>query len=59
MNTATTQEWQHDLTTSERGVLREVALSLRGPRYDSVVLAVHEGRIVELNKTERIRNSSA
>jgi hypothetical protein len=29
MNTATTQEWQHDLTTSERELLREVALSLR------------------------------
>jgi hypothetical protein len=59
MSTATTQVWQHDLTTSERELLREVALPLRGLRYGSVLLPVHEGRIVELNKTERIRKSSA
>ena len=59
MSTATTQEWQHDLTTSERELLRKVALPLCGLRYGSVLLPVHEGRIVELNKTERIRNSSA
>jgi hypothetical protein len=40
-------------------LLREVALALRGIRYGSVVLTVHDGRIVELNKTERIRKSSA
>jgi hypothetical protein len=31
MSPATTQEWQHDSTTSERELLREVALALRGP----------------------------
>jgi hypothetical protein len=59
MSTATTQAWQPDLTTSERDLLREVALALRGLRDGSVVLTVHDGRIVELNKTERIRKSSA
>jgi hypothetical protein len=47
MSTATAQEWQHDLTTSERELQREVALTLRGLRYGLVVLTVHDGRIVE------------
>jgi hypothetical protein len=57
MSAATTQDWQHELSTTERELLREVALALRGIRYGSVVLTVHDGRIVELNKTERIRKS--
>jgi len=59
MSAATTQDWQHDLSASERELLREVALALRGIRYGSVVLTVHDGRIVELNRTERIRKNSA
>jgi hypothetical protein len=58
MSTITTQDWERDLSTSERELLREVALALRSIRYGSVVLTVHDGRIVELNKTERIRKSS-
>jgi len=58
MSTVTTQDWERDLSTSERELLREVALALRSIRYGSVVLTVHDGRIVELNKTERIRKSS-
>jgi len=58
MSTAHAQDWQHDLSTSERELLREVALALRSIRYGSVVLTVHDGRIVELNKTERIRKAS-
>jgi hypothetical protein len=57
-STASATNWQHDLSASERELLREVALALRGIRYGSVVLTVHDGRIVELNKTERIRKSS-
>ncbi|HTW22524.1 MAG TPA: YezD family protein [Candidatus Baltobacteraceae bacterium] len=56
---AVTQDWQQGLSASERELLREVALALRGIRYGSVVLTVHDGRIVELNKTERIRRSPA
>jgi hypothetical protein len=59
MSTAPTQDWQRELSVSERELLREVALALRGIRYGSVVLTVHEGRIVELNKTERIRKGPA
>lgn len=59
MGAVTTQDWQQDLSTSERELLREVALALRNIRYGSVTLTVHDGRIVELNKTERIRKNSA
>jgi hypothetical protein len=59
MSTAASQDWQQDLSASERELLREVAFALRGIRYGSVVLTVHDGRIVELNKTERIRKNSA
>jgi len=55
MSTATLPDWEQGLSTSERDLLREVVLALRSIRYGSVVLTVHEGRIVELNKTERIR----
>ena len=55
MSTVTTQDWQQDLSTPERELLREVALALRSIRYGSVTLMVHDGRIVELNKTERVR----
>lgn len=55
MSTVTTQDWQQDFSTSERELLREVALALRSIRYGSVTLTVHDGRIVELNKTERVR----
>jgi hypothetical protein len=50
-------DWPKDLTAGETELLREVALALRTIRYGSVVLTVHDGRIVELNKTERIRKN--
>jgi hypothetical protein len=58
MSTASTTNWQQDLSASERELLREVASALRGVRYGSVELTVHDRRIVELNKTERIRKSA-
>jgi hypothetical protein len=59
MSAVTTTDWEQGLSTAERELLREVALALRSIRYGSVVLTVHDGRIVELNKTERIRKTSA
>ncbi len=47
MSTVTTQDWERDLSTNERELLREVALALRSVRFGSVVLTVHEGEIVE------------
>jgi len=58
MSTVTTQDWTQDLSASERELLREVALALRSIRYGSITLTVHDGRIVELNKTERVRKGS-
>jgi hypothetical protein len=58
MSTATTEEWEKDFSASERELLREIAIALRAIRYGSVVLTIHDGRIVELNKTERIRKAS-
>jgi hypothetical protein len=57
MNITNITAWQKDLTAGEAELLREVALALRTIRYGSVVLTVHDGRIVELNKTERIRKN--
>jgi hypothetical protein len=45
MNTAGPTDCQQDLSASERELLREAALALRGIRYGSVVLTVHDGRI--------------
>lgn len=59
VNAAISVDWQSELSPSERELLREVALALRNIRYGSVVLTIHEGRVVELNKTERIRKNSA
>jgi len=58
MSTVTTQDWTQDLSASERELLREVALALRSIRYGSITLTVHDGRIVDLNKTERVRKGS-
>jgi hypothetical protein len=57
MSVTRNTDWQKGLTASEAELLHEVALALRTIRYGSVVLTVHDGRIVELNKTERIRKT--
>jgi hypothetical protein len=57
MSVTSVTDWQKGLTAGEVELLQEVALALRTIRYGSVVLTVHDGRIVELNKTERIRKN--
>jgi hypothetical protein len=57
MSVTSIADWQKGLTAGEAELLHEVALALRTIRYGSVVLTVHDGRIVELNKTERIRKN--
>ncbi|HXW62478.1 MAG TPA: YezD family protein [Candidatus Acidoferrales bacterium] len=59
MSIGTLPDWEKELSAGERDLLREVVLALRSIRYGSLVLTVHDGRIVELNKTERIRKSWA
>jgi hypothetical protein len=57
-SSAAVTNWQQEFLPTERVRLREVAVALRSIRYGSVVLTVRDGRIVEINKTERIRKSS-
>jgi hypothetical protein len=59
MSVVSAQSWDRELSVSERELLQEVVLALRTIRYGSVVLTVHDGRIVEINKTEKIRKSFA
>ena len=47
------------LSTGERELVRELLYALRTIRYGSIVLTLHEGRIVELHKTERIRRNGS
>jgi hypothetical protein len=41
----------------ERELIHEVIRALRQIRYGSIVLTVHEGQVVEINKSIRIRKS--
>jgi len=43
------------ISDDERGLLREVIRALRSLRYGSVNLTVHDGRLVEIQKIEKIR----
>ena len=43
------------LNDSERNLCAEVLAALRDIRYGSVQLLVHEGRVVEIQRVERIR----
>ena len=45
------------LQSNEKELLRELVQALRTIRYGSIVLIIHEGRVVEVNKTVRIRTS--
>lgn len=53
------EERDVDFSQSERELLKDVAAAVKGIRYGSVVLTIHDGRIVEVSKTERIRRNSA
>src|SRR5579862_8609895 len=46
------------LLPNEKELLREFIHGLRTIRYGSIVLTVHEGRLVEINKTVRIRRNN-
>jgi hypothetical protein len=57
MSVSSAHESEPELSASERELLRALALAVRGIRYGSVLLTIHEGRIVELSKTERLRKN--
>jgi hypothetical protein len=44
-----------NLSQSEAELLKELVRSLRTLRYGSVNLTVHDGRLVEIQKIEKIR----
>jgi hypothetical protein len=46
------------LLESESELLRELVYALRTIRYGSIVLTVHDGKLVEINKSIRIRKGS-
>jgi hypothetical protein len=58
MTIAAIPDLREELSTSERELLSELLQALRTIRYGSVVLTVHDGRIVEIQKTERIRRNA-
>lgn len=43
------------LSPSEQALLVEILHAVRTIRYGSMSLTFHEGRVVEINKTKRIR----
>jgi hypothetical protein len=42
----------------ERELIRQALDALRTIRYGSILLTVHDGQLVEINKSVRIRKSS-
>jgi hypothetical protein len=44
-----------ELSREERELFQELIHALRTIRYGSIALTVHDGRLVEIHKTERIR----
>ena len=55
MNTSLAESVEAGFSEQEQPVLRELLRTLRGIRYGSVVLTVHDGRVVEIHRTEKIR----
>jgi len=58
MSSTDTQNWSLEFSESERDLLKELTVAILGIRYGSVVLTIHDGRLVEVSKTERIRRNS-
>jgi hypothetical protein len=57
LNGKTTGELEKALSSNESQILREIAEGIRAIRYGSIVLVVHDGRLVEVTKTVRLRTS--
>ena len=55
MDNAEIPDGEFELSPREREFLKEVVRSIRGIRYGTVVLTIHDGLLVEISKTERIR----
>ena len=55
MGVSSVNDSERELSVSERELLKELTLAVRAIRYGSVVLTIHDGRIIEMSKTERVR----
>ena len=55
MAVLTLDKLESDLSRTELELLRELVRALRGVRYGSVSLTVHDGQLVEIQKIEKIR----
>jgi len=48
-------EFEKELSREEQELLHEIFRALRLIRYGSVVVTVHDGHVVEIQKIERVR----
>jgi hypothetical protein len=46
---------QEEHAGEEQQILREISAALKSIRFGSIVLTIHEGRLVEITKTVRSR----
>lgn len=51
------QDFREAASAGERELLRELVRAMRAIRYGSITLTLHDGRIVEIQKTERVRRN--
>jgi hypothetical protein len=59
LNGRTTEDLEKTLSSKESQILRELVQGIRALRYGSILLVVHDGRLVEVTKTVRLRTSRA
>lgn len=55
MTITSTDTLEPSLSDAERELLRQLINALRSLQYGSVILTVHDGQLVEIQKTEKIR----
>jgi hypothetical protein len=53
------RELERELSLTEQELLQEILRSLRVIGYGSVVITVHDGHVVEIQRTERIRKGAS
>ncbi len=58
MSGSENKDLEKGLAASEIELLRDLIRALRTLRYGSVNLTVHDGRLVEIQKVEKIRMNS-
>jgi hypothetical protein len=49
---------QLDLSREERDLIHDLLEALRTIRYGSIVLTIHDSKLIEIQKTEKIRRKA-